>query len=183
MKPCSAWKHSEPFHPAISRRRDSLAVSEHHEAAAKIRHELSERPWHDAFAGADFRGHRLRHRRAGRHHAPEQIEGAAQHRDGLYRGYPRYAAATSAVFLLFPAAGYSSGAQAFQIRLHHRRAGHQLRRVHVRGLPFGHSVHRPRPDRGGAFAGSLLPPDDDAHCSAPGSSKTCSRPCATSSSR
>ena len=74
MKPCSAWKHSEPFHPAISRRRDSLAVSEHHEAAAKIRHELSERPWHDAFAGADFRGHRLRHRRAGRHHATVYTE-------------------------------------------------------------------------------------------------------------
>ena len=36
---------------------------------------------------------------------------------------------------------------------------------------------------GGAFAGSLLPPDDDAHYSAPGFQKRPARPCATSSSR
>ena len=47
MTPCGASKRSDPFSHRSSiatiRRRDSLAGSEHHEAAAKIRRQLSER--------------------------------------------------------------------------------------------------------------------------------------------
>ena len=68
--------------------REVVAAAKHHEAAAKVRHEFSQRSGYDASACAHLRCHRLCHRRDRRHPASGQIEDSQGDCDGLHRSRP-----------------------------------------------------------------------------------------------